>query len=238
MLTRFESQLLKKLGCPPWEDSIPNKITVWRARAGIGGSISCYIIYRLSDYFFPAPYLYFFLIVMNTVFSGSVITDIVDGKWARSLDGTGKTAETAFGRFVDPTADKLTAAAGYLIIFAHYGLRAWLIAILGIVLYDRGVMRIRGTDENMRTLKLAKIKQVLLNIGIMALLVGVLAQDEIRWGKHGWQDVLEWVVSIGNDLLWCSFYLCAVLAVLYKYPRIGKKVDAVFGWVPFGQYIW
>ena len=130
MLTRAETKFLELVGSPPWEETVANKITIWRGRVGAGGTVILYLIYAVGNALIPSPLWYMFPFAMNLTFCGGILADLVDGQIARTLDADGKSGESKFGRFADPTSDKLIEAGAFIIIAIHFGLRWWLLAFM------------------------------------------------------------------------------------------------------------
>ena len=100
----------------------PNKLTIARMIA-----TPIFMAVMLIE---AIPYRFLIALVL---FSAASLTDMIDGKMARKYN-----LVTAFGKFLDPLADKMLTTSAYLgFVFVYGGTKyAWgMVAILFIVLF-------------------------------------------------------------------------------------------------------
>ncbi len=231
----FESVILRLLRAPPWEESLANNITMARLRLGFWGTHGFYWPYspkyNLLPQFHWVVWVGFALLVI------SALLDAIDGPVARRLDGR----ETAFGRFIDPLADKVIVWSAFSILLHLYGIDPWLvIPIIGIVLYDIDTSYRRARDnKKMQPNRFAKAKQWPLNVGVAVLLLGAV----LGWNGESGFTVLDvplqqFAARCGGLLLWaalllagasaCVYHKREVLWVYYKNALIIQRMTALF----------
>ena len=137
------------------------------------------------------------------------LTDFLDGYLARALKAT-----SAFGRFLDPVADKLLVAAALLMMVAFRRIDG-LAVLPAVVILCREIL-VSGLREYLAerqvvlpVIHLAKWKTATQLVAIGFLLVGDAGPDAIP------------VVTIGDALLW----IAGVLSVRtgHVYLRIGLR---------------
>ena len=134
--------------------------------------------------------------VALAVFIAAAVTDYLDGYYARIWN-----QHSAFGRMLDPIADKLLVAACLLMLVADGIIHGWTLWA-AIVILSREIL-VSGLREYLAALrvsvpvtKLAKWKTSLQLVAIGVLLVG-------RAGE----EVVPDIAAIGRLLLWASALL-------------------------------
>lgn len=143
------------------------------------------------------------------VFAIASITDYFDGYFARRLD-----RQSAFGKFLDPLADKLLVASALMMMVA-FGHISGLTVLPALVILCRELL-ISGLREFLAAIKigvpvsrLAKWKTTIQMTAIAFLLVGDAGPAVIP------------VVAIGETLLWLGAVL--TLTTGYNYLRAGLR---------------
>lgn len=121
----------KSLSARLW--NFPNQLTLYRI-----ASISVLVLLLLSSNKLCA-------FLAAVVFSAASITDLLDGLYARRHG-----LESAFGKFLDPLADKLLISAALIMLIPHGRVPAWMafliigreIAVTGLraILSEKGVV--------------------------------------------------------------------------------------------------
>lgn len=143
------------------------------------------------------------------LFVTASITDFFDGYFARRLD-----QQSAFGRFLDPVADKLIVAAA-LFMMVGFGQIAGLAVLPALVILCREILvsglreYLAGISVSVPVTTLAKWKTTIQMTAIGILLLG----EAGPWG-------LPWVL-IGEICLWIAAGL--TLATGYDYLRSGLR---------------
>ena len=164
------------------------------------------------------------------IFAGAAATDYLDGFLARSLD-----QESAFGRMLDPVADKAMVIIALAIIIALYDME-WPIMIPAVLIILREVL-ISGLREFLGDVKLAvtrvaKWKTTVQMIAIGLLLVrGALTPDPAAEPiRSALGKVLEpmgiGAGALGLALLWVAAWFTIVTGVDYfrkGLPHIREK---------------
>lgn len=164
---------------------IPGLVAVFYLRSDLGNWIAC------------------------GLFSLAAITDFFDGYAARVLR-----QQSAFGRFLDPVADKLLVASALLMMVA-FGQITGLVILPAVVILCREIM-VSGLREYLAGLRvsvpvsqLAKWKTTIQMISIGFLLVGDASPDAIP------------ARVIGEVALWMAAALTLITA--YDYLRAGLR---------------
>jgi cardiolipin synthase len=180
--------------------SLPNLLTLSRI---------CVIPVILALLYFPNPLNRWVALIL---FSFAGLTDYLDGYLARHRGEV-----SAFGRFLDPIADKLLVASVIVMLIAIDQLEG-LIVIPAIVILCREIL-VSGLREYLAEIqvplpvsRLAKWKTVLQMIALGFLVVGDSA------GPEGWP-----VDVIGNAGLW----IAAVLTLITGYDYLVRGLEHV-----------
>jgi len=213
--------------------TVPNVLTVSRVLAAPGVLFAFLIL--------DSPYADWIALVL---FTSAAITDYFDGWLARLWR-----QESAFGRMLDPIADKLMVAIG-LLVLATFSVGATpLYLIPASVILTREIL-ISGLREFLGEVKLhvtrvAKWKTTVQLIAIGVLLSAVplahLTGAEprparpsalvepigaaIAWGGPEALPVWNWVVASGLSLLW----IAAGLTVLSGWDYFRKAIPYIQG---------
>jgi cardiolipin synthase len=143
------------------------------------------------------------------LFSLAAITDFLDGYIARVTK-----QQSAFGRFLDPVADKLLVSSALLMMVA-FGQISGLVILPALVILCREITvsglreYLAGLQVSVPVSQLAKWKTTLQMVAIAVLIVG----------KNGPRDVP--VVEIGEVGLWVAAILTIITG--YDYLRAGLR---------------
>jgi cardiolipin synthase len=143
------------------------------------------------------------------LFSLAAITDFLDGYIARVTK-----QQSAFGRFLDPVADKLLVSSALLMMVA-FGQISGLVILPALVILCREITvsglreYLAGLQVSVPVSQLAKWKTTLQMVAIAVLIVG----------KNGPRDIP--VVEIGEVWLWVAAILTIVTG--YDYLRAGLR---------------
>lgn len=157
-------------------------IAYWPPAMGIGQSaISDNAIANIGMYQFSDSLLRHFL--LTAVFVLAAITDWLDGYFARKLNMT-----SAFGRFLDPVADKLMVAAALIILVQWHPDIVMAISAIVIISREIAVSALREwMAEQTRAQALqTKISQTDKEIDNMVYQLYGLTNDEIKIIEDSW----------------------------------------------------
>lgn len=140
---------------------VPNALTVSRGIAAVA-------LVWMSDAFHHDSAG---MLAALLVFTGSALTDLVDGPLARRLGAT-----TAFGAFADPVADKMLYWSGFITMWrvspAHGALVPVLIGIYAtFAVYDAFTLLLRFVNGVMIPNRFAKWRTALLFVAVEALML-------------------------------------------------------------------
>ncbi len=177
--------------------NLPNLLTLFRIAVIPGLVALFYIESRFASW------------LACGLFSLAAITDFLDGYIARITK-----QQSAFGRFLDPVADKLLVASALLMMVA-FGQISGLVILPALVILCREIT-VSGLREYLAALRvsvpvsqLAKWKTTLQMVAIAVLIVG----------DNGPRDIP--VVEIGEVGLWAAAILTIVTG--YDYLRAGLR---------------
>ena len=181
--------------------SLPNLLTYGRI-AAIPVVVGCIYAQSIMDY--PLWLRW----VAVAIFIGAAVTDYLDGYYARIWN-----QQSAFGRMLDPIADKLLVASCLLMLAADGIIHGWSLWA-AIVILCREIL-VSGLREYLAALrvsvpvtKLAKWKTTVQLVAIGFLLAGPAGDEAIPM-----------VSLIGLILLWASALLTMYTG--YDYFRAG-----------------
>jgi cardiolipin synthase len=173
-------------GLPKHSWSLPNILTYCRI-AAIPVVVGCIFAQAIQD----GPL--WLRWVALAVFIAAAITDFFDGYYARIWQ-----QQSAFGRMLDPIADKLLVASCLLMLAADGMIHGWTLWA-GIVILCREIL-VSGLREYLAALrvsvpvtKVAKWKTTAQLVAIGFLLAG-----------EAGDQVFPWTTQIGLVLLWIS----------------------------------
>ena len=148
--------------------------------------------------------------VALAVFIAAAVTDFLDGYYARTLG-----QQSAFGRMLDPIADKLLVASCLLMLAMDETIRGWALWA-AIIILCREIL-VSGLREYLAALrvsvpvtKLAKWKTTVQLVAIGFLIAG-----------EAGDMVLPWTSLIGITLLWISAIV--TLYTGWDYFRAGAR---------------
>lgn len=126
-------------------------------------------------------------------FSIAGLSDIVDGFFARRYN-----ISSAFGKFLDPVADKLLNLSAMIMLIALHRIMAWLVILL--LIREVGVTGLRGVAANEQIViaasKWGKYKNAFGSVAI-ALLILHYPIFGVRWDLIGW---ILLIISAGFSL--------------------------------------
>lgn len=141
------------------------------------------------------------------LFVAAAVTDYFDGHFARRLSQI-----SAFGRFLDPIADKLLVSAVILMLVAKDGING-LVVLPALIILCREVLVsglrefLAGLNVGLPVSRLAKWKTMLQMVALGFLIVGDTGPDAVP------------VQMIGEVGLWIAALLTLVTG--YDYLRVG-----------------
>lgn len=153
------------------------------------------------------------------IFSLASATDWLDGHLARRMG-----IETAFGKFLDPIADKLIVMAALIMILPYGRVPAWMVlVILGREIIITGL---RGIASNegivIQASDLGKFKTIFQLVAI----IGLLLHYEYQW-FFGIEHPLVTVSmhNVGMFFLWIATILTVWSGIdyLYRFVRVISK---------------
>ena len=177
--------------------NLPNLLTLFRIAVIPGLVALFYIESRFASW------------LACGLFSLAAITDFLDGYIARVTK-----QQSAFGRFLDPVADKLLVASALLMMVA-FGQISGLVILPALVILCREITvsglreYLAGLQVSVPVSQLAKWKTTLQMVAIAVLIVG----------DNGPRDIP--VVEIGEVGLWAAAILTIVTG--YDYLRAGLR---------------
>ncbi len=177
--------------------NLPNLLTLFRIAVIPGLVALFYIESRFASW------------LACGLFSLAAITDFLDGYIARVTK-----QQSAFGRFLDPVADKLLVSSALLMMVA-FGQISGLVILPALVILCREITvsglreYLAGLQVSVPVSQLAKWKTTLQMVAIAVLIVG----------DNGPRDIP--VVEIGEVGLWAAAILTIVTG--YDYLRAGLR---------------
>ncbi len=191
--------------------NLPNKLTVLR------------II--LTPIFMAAMLCEFphHMLVALIIFIGASITDCIDGNYARKHNMV-----TAFGKFLDPLADKMLTTAALLgFLYLGIGGKLSLTVILFIVLFREFLiasLRLAAVSSNGKVIA-ANVWGKLKTVMQMVAIITAMAFEYFKWLSVTYfesilQTFSDGVIITVMDilvfaLLWISAILAAISGVIY-----------------------
>ena len=188
--------------------NLPNKLTVLRL---------CLVPVLLLVGMLPNSVIPFYVscVVCAVLFIGTAVTDMLDGKIARS-----RNLITDFGKFLDPIADKfMVIGAMFVILHKFAQLRTVMIFVLLIVVFrELAVTSMRlvvSTGEHIviAANSLGKIKTVSQIVAISTVFLEPVVQLIARWiGELIVGKPLLWRTDI-VPLTWATLLFCVVMTV-------------------------
>lgn len=214
----FELLLFRLLKAPEWEESLPNNITMLRARLGFWSIHGFYWPFAAASQLFERSYWILWGAFVG--FVAAVVLDVVDGKLARRRNEI-----TGFGRFADPFADKIIVWSAFSILLHGLGLLWWLLVpICGIAVYDIAVSRERNRNKEMPTNRIAKLKQWPLAIGAGSLIASVpIGFGILSEGSVESVYLYQLTIALGAVCLWSALLLAGWSACIY-YRSVIERV--------------
>lgn len=188
--------------------NLPNKLTVLRL---------CLVPVLLLVGMLPSTVIPFYVscVVCAVLFIGTAVTDMLDGKIARS-----RNLITDFGKFLDPIADKfMVIGAMFVILHKFAQLRTIMIFVLLIVVFrELAVTSMRlvvSTGEHIviAANSLGKIKTVSQIVAISTVFLEPVVQLIARWiAEMVTGKPLFWRTDI-VPLTWATLLFCVVMTV-------------------------
>ena len=140
--------------------NLPNKLTILRIIL-----VPVFIVFMAL----PANLIWPKFVAMG-VFIIAAITDVVDGIIARK-----KGLITKFGKIMDPLADKLIIASGFVMLAGETVIPAWIVCIVIVRDFLVNSFRMFGTDngKDLAASLSGKLKTVFELLAVILALVGV-----------------------------------------------------------------
>ena len=188
--------------------NLPNKLTVLRL---------CLVPVLLLVGMLPSSVIPFYVscVICAVLFIGTAVTDMLDGKIARS-----RNLITDFGKFLDPIADKfMVIGAMFVILHKFAQLRTIMIFVLLIVVFrELAVTSMRlvvSTGEHIviAANSLGKIKTVSQIVAISTVFLEPVVQLIARWiAEMVTGKPLFWRTDI-VPLTWATLLFCVVMTV-------------------------
>ena len=188
--------------------NLPNKLTVLRL---------CLVPVLLLVGMLPSSVIPFYVscVICAVLFIGTAVTDMLDGKIARS-----RNLITDFGKFLDPIADKfMVIGAMFVILHKFAQLRTIMIFVLLIVVFrELAVTSMRLVDSTGEHIVIAanslgKIKTVSQIVAISTVFLEPVVQLIVRWiGEMVTGKPLFWRTDI-VPLTWATLLFCVVMTV-------------------------
>ena len=188
--------------------NLPNKLTVLRL---------CLVPVLLLVGMLPSNVIPFYVscVICAVLFIGTAVTDMLDGKIARS-----RNLITDFGKFLDPIADKfMVIGAMFVILHKFAQLRTVMIFVLLIVVFrELAVTSMRlvvSTGEHIviAANSLGKIKTVSQIVAISTVFLEPVVQLIARWiAEMVTGRPLFWRTDI-VPLTWATLLFCVVMTV-------------------------
>lgn len=178
--------------------NLPNKLTLARIIA-----TPIFMLTLVWDFKFHYA-------VALIIFCAASLTDLYDGKYARSHNMV-----TDFGKFLDPLADKMLTTSAFL-GFLHANIGFGIVWIVFIVLFREFLMsslRLVAVSSGGKVIAanvFGKFKTVSQMVAIIYTLFSLVLTDIFK------SDILATVLSSLSDvLLWVSAILTIVSGVIY-----------------------
>ena len=188
--------------------NLPNKLTLLRL---------CLVPIFLLVGMMPDSVIPFYLscVVCAVLFIGTAVTDMLDGRIARS-----RNLITDFGKFLDPIADKfMVIGAMFVILYKFPNLRTLMVFVLLIVVFrELAVTSMRlvvSTGEHIviAANSLGKIKTVSQIVAVSTVFLAPVVQLIARWiGEVIVGEPLLWRTDV-VPLTWASLLFCVVMTV-------------------------
>ena len=188
--------------------NLPNRLTVLRL---------CLVPVLLLVGMLPESIIPFYVscLVCAVLFIGTAITDMLDGKIARS-----RNLITDFGKFMDPIADKfMVIGALFVILYKFESLRLLMIFTLLVVVFrELAVTSMRlvvstGSNIVVAANMLGKIKTVSQIVAICTVFLEPVLQLVVRWiAQAVTGEPLVWRTDI-IPLTWLSLVFSLVMTV-------------------------
>lgn len=188
--------------------NLPNKLTLLRL---------CLVPILLLVGMMPDSVIPFYLscVVCAVLFIGTAVTDMLDGRIARS-----RNLITDFGKFLDPIADKfMVIGAMFVILYKFPNLRTLMVFVLLIVVFrELAVTSMRlvvSTGEHIviAANSLGKIKTVSQIVAVSTVFLEPVVQLIARWiGEVIVGEPLLWRTDV-VPLTWASLLFCVVMTV-------------------------
>lgn len=142
------------------EINLPNKLTLIRIIL-----VPVFIVFMALPYEFVWP-----SIVALCVYIVAAVTDFVDGIIARK-----KGLITTFGKIMDPLADKLIIASGFIMLAGMGAIPAWIVCIIIVRDFLVNAFRLFGLDKgkDLGAVLSGKLKTVFELSTVVLALIGV-----------------------------------------------------------------
>lgn len=194
--------------------TIPNILTVMRLAAAPGVAMAFVLFDRpLADW------------IAITLFIVAALTDYIDGKLARAWQ-----QESAFGRMLDPIADKAMVVIALSVIVGLSGINPLILLPVAFILlrevFVSGLREFLGSKAGrLKVTYLAKWKTTAQMVAIpVLLLAGVFEYDRRRgapWISYWFHTWAEWVLQNGGLIL---IWAAGLLTLMTGYDYLVKAM--------------
>lgn len=152
------------------------------------------------------------------VFLLASLTDLYDGRLARARD-----CVTAFGRFMDPLADKILVTSALVAFALGRIVNAWI--VVPIVIRDVVItgMRMYGLYQGrmMETSRLAKWKTTVQLVSVIVILTLVGLQEVAGYYEWGVQAAWAWLPLLSNGLM-AAVLVLTLMSGFHYFFRTGS----------------
>ena len=152
------------------------------------------------------------------VFLLASLTDLYDGRLARARD-----CVTAFGRFMDPLADKILVTSALVAFALGRIVNAWI--VVPIVIRDVVItgMRMYGLYQGrmMETSRLAKWKSTVQLVTVIVILTLVGLQEVAGYYEWGVQAAWAWLPLLSNGLM-AAVLVLTLMSGFHYFFRTGS----------------
>ncbi|MDR1272715.1 MAG: CDP-diacylglycerol--glycerol-3-phosphate 3-phosphatidyltransferase [Clostridiales Family XIII bacterium] len=168
--------------------NLPNKLTVLRV---------------LLVPVFIALFYYGQYFLANAVFVAASLTDMLDGKIARS-----RNLITNFGKLMDPLADKILTTSAFVCFVAESVMPAWMLIV--ILAREFAVTGLRGVAAAEGKVIAADMTGKIKTVLQMAAIIVILAALAIPGFNYAWA-----VWFAGRGVLWAAVAMTIISGVQY-----------------------
>ncbi|MBQ8550652.1 MAG: CDP-diacylglycerol--glycerol-3-phosphate 3-phosphatidyltransferase [Clostridia bacterium] len=187
--------------------NLPNKLTLIRI-----------IATPVFMYTMVADFKYHFVVALF-VFIAASLTDMLDGKIARS-----RGLVTDFGKFLDPLADKMLTTAAFLglLLMKYTAGIVWIVFVILFREFAITSMRLvcSGSGKVIAANMWGKVKTVVQMVTIIAILAVEGLKSILLETQYILSDNLTQAIKYGTDiLLWATAALTVLSGIVYLWQN-------------------